>query len=123
MAGISGVGALFIYANEPTTLADWYQSKLGFKFDHSPADNSHYGQLHDPATGITVYLAIVPAKQELPYGNRGMMINYKVQGFDAFVAQLERNRVTIEKRRGDGPSKFVYISDPEGNPIELWSGS
>ncbi|MEI6232516.1 MAG: VOC family protein [Planctomycetota bacterium] len=122
MANISGVGALFIHANEPSALAEWYQSKLGFGFSHSPSDNSHYGELRDPASGLTVYLAIVPAKTELPYGNRGMMVNYKVNEFDVFVAKLQKSGVTIEKRRGDGASKFAYISDPEGNPIELWSG-
>jgi glyoxylase I family protein len=123
MATISGVGALFIYANEPAALADWYQNKLGFKFDHSPSDNSHYGQINDPLSGITVYLAIVPAKAELPYGNRGVMINYKVNDYDAFISKLIKSGVTIEKRRGEGQSKFAYISDPEGNPIELWSGA
>ena len=122
MANISGVGALFIHANEPAALAEWYQNKLGFKFDHSPSDNSHYGQISDPASGITVYLAIVPAKEELPYGNRGVMINYKVNDYDAFISKLVKVGVTIEKRRGEGQSKFSYISDPEGNPIELWSG-
>lgn len=122
MAGISGVGALMIYANEPMDLAEWYRSKLGFKFEHSTQDNSHYGELNDPVTKITVYLAILPSKQELAYGNRGVMVNYKVNGFDAFVAELEKKGVTIESRRGEGASKFAVISDPEGNSIELWSG-
>ncbi len=122
MANISGVGALFIYANEASTLAEWYQSKLGFSFDHNTTEGSYYGQLHDPSSGITVFLAILPAKDALPYGNRGVMVNYKVNEFDAFISKLEKSGVSIEKRRGDGPSKFAYISDPEGNPIELWSG-
>ena len=121
MANISGIGALYIYANEPSALAEWYQKKLGFVFDHSPDDN-HFGQLNDPSSGITVFLAISPAKAELPYGNRGSMINYKVTDFDAFISRLEKNGVKIESRRGDGAAKFACISDPEGNPIELWSG-
>ena len=122
MANISGVGALFIYANEPAALADWYHSRLGFAFDHNQRENSHYGEIRDPASGITVYLAILPAKDPLPYGNRGLMVNYKVSEFDAFISKLEKSGVKIENKRGDGPSKFAYISDPEGNPIELWSG-
>ena len=51
-----------------------------------------------------------------------MMVNYKVKEFDAFIAKLEKSGVRIESRRGEGPSKFATISDPEGNPIELWSG-
>lgn len=123
MANISGVGALFIYANEAAALAEWYQSKLGFGFDHNTKENSHFGQLHDPSSGITVYLAILPAKEPLPYGNRGVMVNYKVKDFDVFVAKLEKSGVGIDSRRSDGPSKFAYITDPEGNPIELWSGT
>ena len=122
MANICGVGALFIYANEPAELAEWYHAKLGFNFDPDPAENSHYGQINDPSSGITVYLAIVPSKAELPYGNRGVMVNYKVTDFDAFIKRLEKSGVKIEKRRGEGQSKFAYISDPEGNSIELWSG-
>lgn len=122
MANISGIGALYIYANEPAELAAWYQAKLGFAFEHNQQENSHFGQLHDPSTNITVYLAVCPAKAELPYGNRGTMINYKVTDYDIFIGKLERAGVRIESRRGDGPSKFAIISDPEGNQIELWSG-
>ena len=122
MANICGVGALFIYANEPAALAEWYHAKLGFHFDADPAENSHYGQIHDPSSNITVYLAIVPSKEEMAYGNRGVMVNYKVTDFDGFIKSLEKGGVKIEKRRGEGQSKFAYISDPEGNSIELWSG-
>ncbi len=123
MAGISGIGALMIYANDPVELAQWYSNNLGFKFERNTQDDSHYGELSDSATKITVYLAILPAKHELSYGNRGVMINYKVNGFDAFVADLEKKGVSIDSRRGDGASKFAVITDPEGNAIELWSGT
>ncbi len=121
MANISGVGALFIHANEPSALADWYKAKLGFAFEHDGKEG-YFGQIKDPSSGITIFLAITQSKSELPYGNRGVMVNYKVNEFDAFITRLERSGVRIESKRGDGPSKFAYISDPEGNQIELWSG-
>ncbi|HLX62307.1 MAG TPA: VOC family protein [Planctomycetota bacterium] len=122
MANIAGIGALVIYANEPITLADWYTNKFGFAFQRNPKDNCHYGELRDTSTGATIFLGIYPAKQQLPQGNRAVMINYKLVNFDSFVAKLEKSGVKIESRRADGASKFATISDPEGNPIELWSG-
>jgi catechol 2,3-dioxygenase-like lactoylglutathione lyase family enzyme len=122
MASISGVGALIIYANEPAELAEWYRGKLGFNFQHNDQDGRYYGELYDPATKQGVYLALYPTAETLPYGNHGVMVNYRVSDFDAFIKKLEGGGVSIDDRRGNGASKFVTITDPEGNPIELWSG-
>jgi predicted enzyme related to lactoylglutathione lyase len=121
--GISGIGALTLYANEPGILAAWYTNTLGFSFQQDPTDHSHFGEITDSETGESVFMAILPAKGELPYGNRGARVTYKVKRFPEFVGSLERRGVKIESRRGAGKSLFVTLSDPEGNEIELWSGA
>lgn len=123
MASISGVGAVILYANEPAQLAEWYRTKLGFNFQHDAKDNCHYGELADALARSSIFMAVFPAKAPLPYGNRGVMVNYKVNDFDGFLRILESKGVAIESRRGAGASRFAIISDPEGNPIELWSGA
>lgn len=52
------------------------------------------------------------------------MINYRVDDLNAVVAQLRgagvpTGEVTTE-RDAEGFGKFARLSDPEGNPIELW---
>ncbi len=119
---IYGIGALSLYANEPAELAAWYHNSLGFNFQEDPRDRSQYGELADKDSGQSVYVAILQAKSELSYGNRGVRVNYKVARFAEFISQLERRGVKIDSKRGTGKSLFAYLTDPEGNEIELWSG-
>jgi len=49
------------------------------------------------------------------------MINYRVQDLEWLVDQLEKEGVRVlDKIETHEYGKFVHISDPEGNKIELW---
>jgi predicted enzyme related to lactoylglutathione lyase len=49
------------------------------------------------------------------------MINYRVDNLDAILASLAGQGVAIDGRREDGEfGRFAWITDPEGNRIELW---
>ena len=49
------------------------------------------------------------------------MINYRVQGIEALVAELRSSGVRIiDEITTYNYGKFVHIMDPEGNKIELW---
>jgi predicted enzyme related to lactoylglutathione lyase len=48
------------------------------------------------------------------------MINYRVSNLDRMLAQLRQNAVTVEKVEDYEYGRFGWITDPEGNRIELW---
>ena len=50
------------------------------------------------------------------------MLNFRVRDLDAMVAQLRAAKVDVEVNAETYPGigRFARLTDPEGNPIELW---
>ena len=48
------------------------------------------------------------------------MINYRVDDLDALVAQLSEAGIPVEPNEDCTYGKFAWITDPEGNRLELW---
>jgi len=49
------------------------------------------------------------------------MINFRVGNLDAMAAQLRAAGIEVTVDQADYPNgRFARLSDPEGNPIQLW---
>jgi predicted enzyme related to lactoylglutathione lyase len=49
------------------------------------------------------------------------MLNYRVDDLDGLLAALKAEGVAIDPKREDHEyGRFAWITDPEGNKIELW---
>ena len=49
------------------------------------------------------------------------MVNYRVDDLDALLAQLAAAGVLIDPKREDSSfGRFAWMTDPEGNRLELW---
>jgi len=48
------------------------------------------------------------------------MINYRVADLERMLEQLRRGGVKVEKVEDYDYGRFAWITDPEGNRIELW---
>jgi predicted enzyme related to lactoylglutathione lyase len=50
------------------------------------------------------------------------MINIRVRDLDAMLAQLRRRGAGVadEVQEMDGVGRFGWVTDPEGNRVELW---
>jgi predicted enzyme related to lactoylglutathione lyase len=63
----------------------------------------------------------MPAKTKLASQRGEYMINYKVDDLQAFIEQLKARGVSAEPVEDDGLNGwFTWITDPEGNRIELY---
>lgn len=52
------------------------------------------------------------------------MINYRVADLDGLLAQLRKEGVVVDERVDSYDyGRFAWITDPEGNRIELWEPS
>jgi predicted enzyme related to lactoylglutathione lyase len=122
MAGIIGLGGVFIKSADPKALADWYQQRLGINFNGQVyTDFSFTGPDGKPSPGSNVLSFF---KSDSPYfapSEKPVMLNLRVEGLMEFLQQLKANGVTIVGEPLDEEyGKFGWILDPEGNKIELW---
>ncbi len=120
MGKIVGVGAVMIHANDPPALAQWYGDMLGIQTEYSEEDGCYYGELEDPGRSRITPFGIYPAQGILAGNSRAVMVNYRVDDLEEYVRELQQRGVSVEKVLAYEYGKFGYVTDPEGNPIELW---
>jgi len=119
MAKITGVGGIFFKSRDPKALAAWYRDVLGL------ATEDWGGALlnGDPAKNPP-HVVWSPFKADTTYfapSTKDFMINFAVDDMDGFIAGVQAKGVAILKREDSDPSgKFAWLTDPEGNKIELW---
>ena len=114
MERVLGIGGYFLRAADPTALSAWYRDCLGLDAD----DNGLWRQ----ADGPTVFAAF---ESETSYfGSRAQqtMLNFRVRDLGAMIAQLLAKGADVaeETQEMDGVGRFGWVTDPEGNRIELW---
>ena len=117
MERVLGIGGYFLRAADPVALGAWYHDCLGLDAD----ENGLWQQEAGPTTFATF-------DSETDYfGPRAQqtMLNFRVRDLDAMLVQL-RDRgadVAEEVEDMDGVGRFGWVTDPEGNRIELWQSA
>ena len=115
MASITGFGGAFLRANDPKALYQWYERHLGLV----KAD----GAFGFPAPTQQARVIISFFKQEDEYFPpvQKAMMNLQVDDLDGVLDRLIAEGVTVDpKRESYDFGKFGWVTDPEGNRIELW---
>ena len=61
------------------------------------------------------------------FGSRAQrtMLNFRVRDLDAMLAQLRAGGADVADETQDipGVGRFAWVTDPEGNRIELWQAA
>jgi len=117
MERVLGIGGYFMRAADPVALCAWYRECLGLDAD----ENGLWRQ----ETGPTVFATF---EFETDYfGSRAQqaMINFRVRDLDAMLTQLRATGAEVAKatQHMEGVGRFGWVTDPEGNRIELWQPS
>ena len=101
-------------AADPAALGAWYRDCLGLDAD----DNGLWRQ----EAGPTVFATF--ASETDYFGPRAQqtMLNFRVRDLDAMLTQLRDKGADVadETQDMDGVGRFGWVTDPEGNRIELW---
>lgn len=118
MEKVLGIGGVFFRAKDPEGLALWYRDHLGIDIVPDDYETRPWAQ----RAGICVF---APFADETDYfGSRenAFMLNFRVRDLAAMSAQLEAAGIPVEPDpNGPYPNgTFAWITDPEGNRIELW---
>jgi predicted enzyme related to lactoylglutathione lyase len=117
MERVLGIGGHFMRAADPASLGEWYRNCLGLDADENGLWNQE--------AGPTVFAAF---EAETDYfGSRAQqtMLNFRVRDLDAMLAQLRAKGadVAAETQDMEGVGRFGWVTDPEGNRVELWQSA
>jgi predicted enzyme related to lactoylglutathione lyase len=114
---VLGIGGFFFRSRDPKTLARWYETHLGVRLTPPDYESPPWRQ----QGGTTVF---EPFPQDTTYFGRAeqqWMLNFRVRDLAAMVAQLRGAKITVDVDAEIYPNgRFARLSDPEGNPIQLW---
>lgn len=132
---VSGIGGVFFKARNPEETALWYEEHLGIQMEPvGPGIDGRVGQTQERSAtfqwrhlenpdkvGMTVWAAFPESTRYFSPGKASFMINYRVADLDALLEALREEGVSIDDHRADFDyGRFAWITDPEGNRIELW---
>ncbi|WP_029251758.1 VOC family protein [Paraoerskovia marina] len=114
MEHVLGVGGYFLRAADPDALIAWYRDVLGVDVDG-------HG-LWQQEAGPTVLATFAADTDYFGGPAQQTMVNFRVRDLDAMLAQLRRHGAAVDEdvQDLDGVGRFGWVSDPEGNRIELW---
>lgn len=120
MAKAVGVGGVFLRANDPKALSQWYVEHLGIP----SLGGGSLGFDGPESAGMTVFAHFPQDTRYFGEGAQQAMVNFRVDDLDALLKKLEEAGVRIDPKRDDySYGKFAWIWDPEGNRVELWEPS
>lgn len=117
---VTGIGGIFFRVRDPARMAAWYREHLGICTEDGNAD--FFWRNHDRPSeiGRTVWALFPPDTDHFGPSRPAFMINYRVSNLEQLLSQLRRDGITVEKTEDYDYGRFAWITDPEGNRIELW---
>lgn len=120
MQQVTGIGGIFFKARDPALMAAWYRAHLGL-FNEDGCGEFIWREHDRPnEVGRTVW-SLFPADTDY-FGpaSTSFMINYRVANLDAMLEQLKNAGVSVDRVVDYDYGRFAWLTDPEGNRIELW---
>ena len=114
MERVLGIGGYFARAADPEALSAWYRNCLGL-------DADEHGLWRQEA-GPTVFATFEPETDYFGSRTQQAMLNFRVRDLDAMLAQLRAKGANVAPEIQDmaGVGRFGWVTDPEGNRVELW---
>jgi predicted enzyme related to lactoylglutathione lyase len=116
---VDGIGGVFIAAENPAALAQWYSDKLGIQLEADSTVDHPYVVFNKDIPQFTV-LSFYKAKVKLEPGT-AYMVNLRLNSAEKTVARLKQAGVAIEKDEDyPGFGRFIWFRDGEGHLVEAW---
>ncbi|MEM6408326.1 MAG: VOC family protein [Pseudomonadota bacterium] len=116
MEKVLGIGGVFFHGKDRAALRQWYSENLGI--DPTPAD--YESPCWETESGPTVWEPFDEGTEYFGAASQQWMINFRVRDLDAMMAQLKNNGVEVTFEMDAPNGRFARLTDPEGNPIQLW---
>ena len=118
MAKVTGLGGIFFKARDPVALGAWYAQHLGLNVEE-------WGGVRfdedERRVGCTLWTPFAADTGYFGAGPQAYMLNFRVDDLDALLAQLRAAGVAVdEKVEQNDFGRFGWITDIDGNRVELW---
>src|SRR3990172_12608119 len=99
---VNGIGGVFIFANDPRSMAEWYSRHLGIEFTRDETSDSYYMLFYYrddvvPSKRLDTTFAILPARGQLGSDRGEFMINFRVNDLEALATQLAAAGTVVEE--------------------------
>ena len=126
MQRVTGIGGIFFKARDAEGLRAWYRRHLGLDIQEwgglafAPAPTQPASS-RTPLASHTTW-CVFPADSDY-FGARSasFMVNYRVADLDRLLLVLRGEGCLVdEKTETSEYGKFGWVTDPEGNRVELW---
>jgi len=114
MSRVTGIGGVFFKAQDAEKLREWYRK-------HLEIDVQDWGGapfLWNDPNGMTVWTIF---KESSDYFPKPFMINFRVADLMSVLEALKSEGCDVDEKTDISEfGKFGWVTDPEGNRIELW---
>lgn len=115
MAGVIGVGGVFVKAPDVEAWKAWYQKVLELSLeDFGGAIFPH------PRTGYTILSPFAAESTYFAPSQHSLMINLIVDDIDGVLIAAEAAGEVPLARLDDKDGRFAWLLDPAGVKVELW---
>ena len=122
MRRVTGIGGIFISANDPKALRAWYKKHLGVDVQDWGGAAFTWTDTEGNPTGGTTVCSVGPADgKHFAPSKSTFMVNYRVEDLAALLKALREEGCDVLEKTDDSEfGKFGWVMDPEGNKVELW---
>ena len=117
---VTGIGGIFFRVRDPERMAAWYREHLDIHAEEGHADFVWREHKRPDEIGRTVWSVFPADTDHFGPARPAFMINYRVSNLERMLVQLRRDGIAVEKVEDYAYGRFAWITDPEGNRIELW---
>src|SRR5689334_7573698 len=117
---VTGLGGVFFKATDPKRMYRWYEQHLGLRANDGGVF-FRWREKESDTPGTTVWAIFDRDTKYFDPSQAPFMFNYRVDDLDALLTRLRAEGVQVDEKREDSQhGRFAWITDPEGNRIELW---
>lgn len=118
MKRVTGIGGVFFKARDPKALSAWYRDHLGVPVQ------SWGGAAFDwkgEPDGTTAWNIFPDSTKYFEPSKAPFMVNYRVADLVQLLAALRAEGCNVDEKMDESEfGKFGWVTDPEGNKVELW---
>lgn len=122
MGNVTGLGGVFFKAEDPDALGSWYREQLGLPVgEHGYFDFKWRSEDDPDRVGRTVWSLFPSDTDYFGPTDQPFMINYRVDDLDGLLDALRDQGIAVDDEIEEYEfGRFAWITDPEGNRVELW---
>jgi len=119
---VTGIGGVFFKAKDSAVLREWYRRHLEIQMEEWGGATFRWQTQGNPhGVGSTTWTVFDEDTTYFGSTAARFMINYRVENLETLLSTLREEGCSVDDKIEKSEfGKFGWVTDPEGNRIELW---